>query len=458
MKRREFLKVAAGSAAGIFLNGCSGPSGKFARSKRKPNIIFIMSDDLGCAHVGCYGGTKILTPSIDRMASEGLRFTQSYAGHCVCAPSRSVLMTGLHTGHTRVRGNSCSTGGDRDEETGRGCRLALKPDDVTVAEVLKTAGYATGITGKWGLGEAGSTGVPNRQGFDEWFGYLNQNMAVYYYLDYLWRNEDRFEIPENKNNAQKVYTHDLFADFALDFIRSHKDEPFFLYVPFTIPHFNHEVPDIKPYEDKPWSQKEKVFAAMVTRMDKDVGRIFDLLKTLDIDKETIVFFCSDNGGIMEGTLPPLQGKKGSFKEGGIRTPMIVRWPEKIKAGKVSDAQWYFADVMPTLAELAGAKSPENIDGISVVPTLFGKKQQQLAERFMYWENPKKDLEQASRFRDWKVYRKKQGMKLELYNLAVDPGERNDVSEQHPEIVKIFEDYLKTARTDSPYYPLGRRRN
>ncbi|MHC4759371.1 MAG: arylsulfatase [Planctomycetota bacterium] len=411
-----------------------------------------MADDLGCAHLGCYGGKRILTPSVDRMAREGLRFTQTYAGHCVCAPSRSVLMTGQHTGHTRVRGNSCRTGGDPDEENGRGCRLALKEEDVTVAEVLKQGGYATGITGKWGLGEAGSTGVPTRQGFDEWFGYLNQNMAVYYYLDYLWRNEERFEIPANKNDAKQVYTHDLMADFALDFIREHKDGPFFLYVPFTIPHFNHEVPSTEPYSDKPWKEKEKIFAAMITRMDKDVGRVLDLLKELDIDGETIVFFCSDNGGIRGGTLPPFKGGKGSFHEGGIRTPMVVRWPGKIAAETVSDARWYFADVMPTLAELAGVQAPGNIDGVSVVPTLFGKKQEELRERFMYWEQPRK-LTQAVRWRDWKVLRRKRGAKLELYDLAVDPGEANDVAAKHPQVVAIFEEYLKTARTDTPNWPL-----
>jgi len=454
MKRREFLKSLSISTASVFVTGCSSLrlNSASSLSPRKPNIIFIMADDLGAAHLGCYGGKKIQTPSIDRMAREGIRFTQTYAGHCVCAPSRSVLMTGQHTGHTRVRQNKCITGGDPDEETGRGCRLALKPEDVTVAEVLKQAGYDTGITGKWGLGEAGSTGVPTRQGFDEWFGYLNQNMAVYYYLDYLWHNENRFEIPANKNDAKQVYTHDLFADFALDFISRHKDKSFFLYVPFTIPHFNHEVPDIEPYEDKPWSQKEKIFAAMITRMDKDVGRILDLLKALDIDKDTIVFFCSDNGGIMGGTLPRFQGGKGSFREGGIRTPMIVRWPDKIEAEKVSDAQWYFADVMPTLAQLAGVEPPKNIDGISIVPTLLGEKQDQLRERFMYWEQPR-NLQQAVRWRDWKAFRKKRGAKLELYNLAVDPGEQNDVSKEHPEIVAIFEQYLKTARTETPNWPL-----
>ena len=452
MKRRKFLKFAAGSAAGILLNGCSAPLGRSARSNRKPNIIFIMADDLGFGNLGCYGGKKILTPSVDRMAREGLRFTEVYAGHCVCAPSRSVLMTGQHTGHTRVRGNKCMTGGVKDEITGGGCRLPLLLEDVTVAEVLKQAGYATGITGKWGLGDPHTTGIPTRQGFDQWLGYLNQNHADDYYTEYLWRNEEKIVLEGNLNGKRSQYSHDLFAEFTLDFIRGHKDKPFFLYVPFTIPHFNHEAPSSEPYTDKPWTEKEKIYAAKVTRMDKVIGRIFDLLKELDIDGDTIVFFCSDNGGTLWGTLPPYRGGKGGLMEGGIRTPMVVRWPGKIKAGKVSDAQWYFADVMPTLAELAGAKAPDNIDGISVVPTLFGKKQNELRERFMYWEQPR-GLRQAVRWRNWKAKRKKRGAKLELYNLTDDPGEYYDVAEKYPQISAVFAEYLKTARTETPNWPL-----
>ena len=455
MNRRDFLRGLG--AASIWAGGCAGSRIACAAcaATSRPNIVFIMADDLGAAHLGCYGGERILTPCIDRLAAEGMRFTQAYAGHCVCAPSRSVLMTGQHTGHTRVRNNSCKRGGDPDEETGRGCRLALRPEDVTVAEVLKTAGYSTGITGKWGLGEAGSTGVPNRKGFDEWLGYLNQNMAVYYYLDYLWYNETRFEIPENRGDAKETYTHDLFTDFALDFVTRQQgtDDPFFLYVPFTIPHFNHEVPDIGPYADKPWADKEKIFAAMVTRMDKDVGRIMDLLKSLDMCRDTIVFFCSDNGGIMNGTLPPLQAGKGSLREGGIRIPMIVSWPGRIKAGQVSDTPWYFADIMPTLAHVAGAKAPDNSDGKNILPTLFGQDQPALRDRFLYWERHKNGLQQAVRWQDWKVFRARLGADLELYDLAVDPGEKKDVAREHPAIVKIFEDYLETARTDSPHYPI-----
>jgi len=422
------------------------------------NIVFIMADDLGYADLGCYGQKLTQTPNVDRMAAEGMRFRQCYAGACVCAPSRSVLMTGQHTGHTRVRENKCSVGGVRDEITGGGCRAALKDEDVTVAEVLKDAGYATGITGKWGLGDPGTTGIPNRQGFDEWLGYLNQNHAVFYYTDYLWHNEEKMILQGNKNGNRRQYTHDLFTEFALDFIRRHRKEPFFLYVVYTIPHFNLEVPTTEPYTAKPWPEKAKIFAAMITRMDRDVGRILTLLKQLDIDDKTVVFFCSDNGGAggggpMFNSNDSLKGDKGGFDEGGIRTPMVVRWPNHTPAGKVSDAVWYFADVLPTLAEVAGAEIPPNTDGISVLQTLLGKKQEQLNERFMYWESPPPRLHQVVRWRNWKARRRKPGNRLELYDLSRDPREDNDVAGEYPDVVATFEGYLATARTDSAYWPM-----
>jgi len=457
--RRDFMKAAGACASAIALPGCAVPPVSGGRENR-PNVIFIMADDLGYGDLGCYGQKLIQTPSIDRMAAEGMRFTQCYAGACVCAPSRSVLMTGQHTGHTRVRENKCRVGGVPDEVTGGGCRLALLPEDVTVAEVLKQAGYATGITGKWGLGDPGTTGVPTRQGFDEWFGYLNQNHAVFYYTDYLWRNEERVTLEGNKEGGQQQYTHDLFTDFALDFIRRQRDNPFFLYVAYTIPHFNIEVPSTEPYTDKPWPEKAKTFAAMITRMDRDVGRVLDLLGELGLDEDTVVFFCSDNGaagagGPMFNSSGSLKGGKGGFREGGIRTPMVVRWPGKVPAGKVSDAPWYYADVMPTLAELAGTKAPPNIDGISVVPALLTGKQRNLSERFMYWESPPPNLQQVVRWRNWKARRTKPHLPLELYNLADDPREEHNIAERHPEVVIVFEEYLKIARTDSPNWPSER---
>ncbi len=433
----------------------------------RPNIIFIMADDLGYGDLGCYGQEKILTPSIDKLASDGMLFTQAYAGAPVCAPSRSVLMTGLHTGHTRVRDNNGYNGGDPDEMTGKGHRIPLLDEDITVAEVLREAGYTTGITGKWGLGEHGSSGVPNQQGFDEWYGYLNQNHAVYYYTDYLWLNNQRDSIPNNRNNQQKEYTHDLMTDFALDFIQRHRNQPFFLYIPYTIPHFNIEVPELEDYtKDKDWPESAKIYASMITRMDRDVGRIMNLINQLGMDRKTIVFFTSDNGPDYSKSAQKrnslfnsngyLKGAKGSLDEGGIRVPMIVRWPGKIQAGNVSHAAWYFADVMPTLAEISGAVQPVNIDGISILPILLGEKQN-LEERFMYWESPSKllrNFEQAVRYGNWKAIRKGgANQTMRLYNLAGDPDEKYDVAAQNPQIVAMIDSYLKRARIDSPFYPM-----
>ncbi len=456
--RRDFLKSLGAGAAVMTLPGCMGPSLRPTGKDGRPNIIFIMADDLGYGDLGCYGQKLIQTPSVDRMAVEGMRFTQCYAGACVCAPSRSVLMTGQHTGHTRVRDNKCMVGGVKDEVTGGGCRLPLLPEDVTVAEVLKQVGYSTGITGKWGLGDPGTTGIPTRQGFDEWFGYLNQNHANEYYTDYLWRNQEKVVLEGNLNGKRSQYTHDLFTDIALDFIRRHREEPFFLYVAYTIPHFNMEVPSTESYTDKPWPEKAKIFAAMITRMDRDVGRVLDLLKELGIDDSTVVFFCSDNGsagsgGAMFNSSGPLKGGKGGFHEGGIRTPMVVRWPGNVPSGVVSEAPWYYADVMPTLAELAGTEAPPNIDGISVVPALLTGKQRNLSERFMYWESPPPRLQQVVRWRNWKARRGRPGQKLELYNLANDLREEHNIAERHPDVVAVFEEYLKTARTDSPNWPM-----
>jgi len=438
------------------------PGAAVAESQTGPNIIFIMADDLGFGDLGCYGQKLIHTPCIDRMASEGTRFTQCYAGGPVCAPSRCVLMTGQHTGHTRVRDNSGRVGGVKDEMSvsGEGHRIPLLEEDVTVAEVLKKAGYATGITGKWGLGEAGTTGVPNRQGFDEWYGFLNQNHAVFYFTDYLWHNEQKEWIEENKDNRRQKYTHDLFTEFAMDFIRRHQKESFFLYVAYTIPHLDLEVPSLEPYAARPWPERSKIFAAMITRLDRDVGRILDLLRQLGLDENTVVLFTSDNGspgagGPIFNSNGLLKGGKGTLNEGGIRTPMIVRWPGRIPAGKVSDAPWYFADVMPTLAELAGATPPANIDGISIVPTLFGKPQN-LSERFLYWERPPTRFQQAVRLGNWKALRTRPGRPVQLFDLTVDPAEEHDVATSQADLVARIETYLKTARTESPYWPAGAR--
>jgi arylsulfatase A-like enzyme len=426
------------------------------RSSLRPNIVFIMADDLGYGDLGCYGQKLIQTPNIDRMAQEGTRFTHCYAGAPVCAPSRSALMTGQHTGHTRVRDNSGRVGGVPDEISGEGHRIPLLDNDITIAEVLKQAGYATGMTGKWGLGEAGTTGEPNRQGFDEWYGYLNQNHAVFYFTDYLWRNAKRETIFANANNARQAYTHDLFTEFALDFIRRHHHEPFFLYVPYTIPHADLEVPSLEPYTGRDWPEEAKIFAAMVTRMDRSVGKILELLEQLNIDDNTLVFFTSDNGSPIGGG--PLfnsngvfQGKKGTLQEGGLRTPMIVRWPNKVPRDRVSETPWYFPDILPTLAELSGAQLPQSIDGISILPSLLGQPQD-LSQRIMYWERPPGRFQQAARQGKWKALRPGRNQPLRLYDVVADPTESSNVAAEHPDLITKFEAYFSTARTESPNWP------
>jgi len=443
----------------------------------RPNIVFIMADDLGYAHLGCYGQTKIKTPHIDRLAAEGMRFTQVYAGNNVCAPCRCVLMTGRHMGHTPVRGNS---GG-----------IPMRDADTTVAEVLKKAGYATGGFGKWGLGDAGSPGVAHRQGFDEFFGYYDQVHAHSYYPPYLWHNERKYPLPGNSGRAsdgltgQKrgQYSHDEITSKALAFIRRHRDRPLFCYVPSTIPHTELLVPEdsMRQYagkwpEPNPYVTERKhysdqlrpraAFAAMVNRLDREVGRIMDLLEELELDEKTVIFFTSDNGGQGGGgpdpeffqANGPLRGYKGSMYEGGLRVPMIARWPGRIRAGSVSHHVWYFADVMPTLAELAGADWPPQVDGISVVPTLLGKPGQR-AHEFLYWERSGFDrntglirpnsLVQAVRMGDWKGIRKSPKAALEVYNLANDVGEATDVAGRRPEIVAKIEGIMAAAHVDPP---------
>ncbi len=438
-----------------------------AAGAEKPNIIFILADDLGYGDLGCYGQKVIQTPCLDRMAAEGMRFTDCYAGSTVCAPSRCVLMTGLHTGHARVRGNA---------------RVPLLPEDVTVAELLKQAGYRTGIIGKWGLGEPDTTGIPNRQGFDLWFGYLNQRHAHNYYPAFLWLNQEKFPLENEVNytiggrdvspggvaTKRVQYSHDLFAAEALKFVEEHRAGPFFLYLAFTIPHANNEagnrgmeVPDYGPYADRDWPEPQKGHAAMITRMDADIGRLFAKLKELGIDENTVVFFCSDNGPHREGgadpaffnSSGPLTGYKRSLHDGGIRVPGIVRWPGRVKAGAVSDLPWDFADFPPTACELAGVAVPDGLDGVSIAPALLGAGEQR-AREFMYWEfHEGRASSQAVRMGRWKAVRTAPSAPLQLYDLSADIGEKHNIAAQHPEIVARIEAYLKDARTESEHWPL-----
>lgn len=425
---------------------------------KAPNIVFILADDLGYGDVGCYGQKQIRTPQIDRLAAEGMRFTQAYAGSTVCAPSRCALMTGFHTGHARVRGNLL---------------VPLLPEDRTVAAVLREAGYATGIIGKWGLGEPGTSGIPNRQGFDEWFGYLNQGHAHDYYPTYLWHNEEKVELTGNLNGRKGEYSDDLFTRRALDFIRQHCQGPFFLYLTYTLPHANNElgartgngmeVPDDAPYSAEPWPQPQKNHAAMITRMDTDIGKVMALLRELDIDRETVVFFSSDNGTHREGgarpdffkSSGPLRGIKRDLYDGGIRVPMIVRWPGRIRAGAVSDQVWAFWDFLPTAAELAGTAPPPGIDGLSVVPALLGRPQR--SHEFLYWEFHERGFAQAIRMGDWKAVRPGSQRPIELYDLGSDLGEKVNVADRHPDVVGRAEAILKTARTESKDFPVHQPR-
>lgn len=386
-----------------------------AASFDRPNIILILADDLGYGDLGCYGQELIQTPRLDQMAAEGLRFTDFYAGNTVCAPSRAVLMTGRHMGHVHVRGNAGGT--DMSRQT-------LRDDDVTVAEVLKSAGYRTGIIGKWGLGDfapGGEAGLPANQGFDFSYGYLNQTHAHNYFPEYLWRGDVKEKL---RNVVQTIerprggfaggwatkkvdYSHDLIATEALDFIEQHDpnktQEPFFLYLSLTIPHANNEatravgngqeVPDYGQYADEDWSEPDKGQAAMISRMDRDIGRLLDLLEKLDITENTVVMFTSDNGPHNEGghhpemfdPAGPLRGMKRALYEGGVRVPLIVRWPGTTPANTVSNHIGYFGDVMATFAELANTETPENLDSISLVPTITGDPEAQKNHEYLYWE-------------------------------------------------------------------------
>lgn len=425
-----------------------------AEKRSVPNIVLILADDLGYGDVGCYGQKHIQTPNIDRLAEQGTRFTDAYAGASVCAPSRCVLMTGKHLGHARVRGNAASAGG-----VGREGRVPLEPEDLTVAEVLKQAGYVTGITGKWGLGEPDTAGIPNRQGFDEWFGYLNQKHAHDYYPEYLWRNQEKVTLEGNLNGQQKQYSHDLCAEFAFDFVRRHGQDRFFLYLAWTLPHGKYMIPSVEPYADKDWPDDYKVHAAMCTRLDRHVGHLMDLLKQLGLDEKTIVFFCSDNGAVQrrDGVLDsagPWRGTKGTSYEGGLRTPMIVRWPGRVPAGRVDATPWSFADFLPTAAELAGLPPPAGIDGTSVLPTLLGKPQE-LKDRMLYWEQYSGGYQQAVRWGRWKAIhfaKKKSQAENELYDLAADPAETKNLASERPEVLEKMLQFMRSAHTDSPYWP------
>jgi arylsulfatase A len=449
-----------------------------AEPVRKPNIVFILADDLGHGDLGCYGQTKIKTPNIDRIADEGMRFTSCYAGCSVCAPSRCALLTGKHMGHATVRDNMQRAAGAEGQH-------AMEPGTVTVAQLLKEVGYSTAIVGKWGLGMPEDHSSPLDFGFDHHYGYLCQGMAHTFYPPYLWRDDKREPLVGNPRYfygqkevielSGKTYSHDLLANDALNWVRHHRDSPFVLYLAFTIPHVSLQVPDdslaeylgkwpetpvtnSKHYANPPTPRA--AYAAMITRMDRDVGRLMALLKELGLDDETLVFFASDNGAVfpVSGTDPAffnstggLRGYKQDLYEGGIRTPFVARWPGHIKAGSTNDFVGAFWDVLPTLCEISGATTPTDVDGISIVPTLLGQPGQKQHE-YLYWEYQSGGRAQAVRFGDWKAVRnninKSPDATPELYNLANDPAETTNVAAEHPDIAVKAAVYMKAAHSPS----------
>lgn len=448
-------------------------------NKNKPNIIYILADDLGYGDLSCYGQQKFSTPNIDKLASEGMLFTQHYSGSTVCAPSRSTLMTGLHTGHTPIRGN---------KEIKPEGQAPLTDSIVTIAELLKDVGYTTGAFGKWGLGFPGSEGDPNKQGFDEFYGYNCQRIGHNYYPYHMWSNQEKIILKENEGRKEGTYGPDDIHEKALKFLNDNKDNPFFMYYPSIIPHaelFATEKymkkhrgkyfpeKNYKGIDDGPYykvggygSQPEAhaAFAALINILDDHVGEIIEKLYEYGIEDNTLVIFTSDNGPHMEGGADPeffnsngeFRGFKRDLYEGGIRVPMIAWWPGKIKEGQVSNHISAFWDVMPTIAELAGFEAPQNIDGISFLPTLLGDNDQ-FQHEYLYWEFNPMGGRQALRMGKWKAVRynlrKNKNVPIELYNLEEDPGEQVNVASKFPELVVKAKKIFQQARSESKDFPL-----
>lgn len=418
------------------------PKAFSAESDTRPNVVYIMADELGYFELSCLGNPNIQTPRIDQMTREGIRFTQALAGSSVCAPTRCCLMSGKHSGHTSVRKNDGGT--------------PMRAGEETVASILKDAGYATGGFGKWGCGGRGSTGVPEKHGFDVFLGYYDQVHAHSYYPPYIVRNSEEVPLKNNRGGSDgETYSHYVIVDKAMNFIRENKEKPFFCYMPITPPHGIFDIPDSDPawaiYKDKEWPEQAKRYAAMVTMVDRQVGEVLDLLKELSLDENTIVFFCGDNGGndyfkdkehprgfhganVNPATGVEFRGTKGTLYEGGLRIPMTVRWPGKIKPGQVSDLLWYFPDVLPTVAEVTGAKAPNDVDGMSILPELIGEEaagRKQNSHEYLYWEI---GTQVAIRMENWKAVQPGAKRAWELYNLDDDLSEEKNVATDHPEIL------------------------
>jgi arylsulfatase A len=453
MNRRSFLRLAA---VGAGVSAC--PQWLRAGATGKPNIIFILSDDLAQGDLGCYGQKLIKTPNFDRMAVEGTRYLQAYCGTSVCAPSRSSLITGLHTGHCPIRAN---------REIQPEGQMPLPAGTVTIAQVLKRAGYATACIGKWGMGMFDTTGSPLKVGFDHFFGYNCQRHAHSYFPTYLYRDDQRFELSGNDGKGVgKIYAQNLIADEVLDWVRKHKDRPFFLFHSVTLPHGRFEIDDQGQYAKTDWTPMQKNYAAMVSRLDSDIGRLLDLLKELRIDENTLVFVAGDNGSSFDPQSElgrhfnqasnGLRGFKRGLYEGALRQAAIARWPGKVPAGRVTDEPWAFWDFFPTAVELAGAELPAGFkpDGLSLVSFLLGGAAPK--REYFYWELHEQASLQAVRFGDWKAVRNGPSSPIELYDLKGDPAERTNLAADKPDLVARAEALMKAAHTEDPNWPLRDR--
>lgn len=429
------------------------------QNQAKPNIVFILLDDLGYADLGCFGQTRIKTPHLDQLCREGLKFTDAYAGGAVCAPSRCTMMTGMHQGHAAVRANAGTA--------------PLLPSDVTFVSLLKKAGYTTGGFGKWGLGDVGSSGAPERHGFDQFFGYIHQTHAHDYYTDFLWDTNKRFPLPGNANGGRKTYSADVISEKSLNFVRRNKSKPFFLFATYTLPHANYEVPDQGIYTKETWPETEKNYAAMVTKADRMVGNLVSLLRELRLEENTLILFASDNGApsgeahshrFFQSTAQ-FRGYKGQLYEGGIRVPAFVKWPGKIRQGLISDVPWAFCDIFPTLMSAVGLTAPKGLDGRNLMPLFLGSEKQS-PNRMLYWESwgfdfNKKALvpesfAQAARWGEWKAVRPKGSSTLELYQLSKDIAESHNVAGEHKEVAGRMEQFLTQAHVTPRTHAGGSR--
>lgn len=469
----------------LVITGCSVKNEESSQTKqvKKPNIVYILTDDLGYGDLGSYGQKIIKTPYLDKMAAEGIRFTQHYAGAPVCAPSRASLMTGRDTGHCWVRGNY-ETG-----PRGFGAELELRPEDKTIGELLQKAGYNTAMIGKWGMGMDETTGEPNKKGFDYSYGFLNQAHAHWQFPQYLYRNGKKESVEQNSGGKRSYFSNDIFTDEALGFIKAEREKPFFLYLAYTTPHAELLVPEDSIFDSYKGKFKESPFvanmsgsnrkdslgyyrsqeypfaayAAMITHIDNDVHKIINQLKQLGLDENTIVMFSSDNGPHKEGGAKPeyfdsngeFRGIKRNLNEGGIRMPFIARWPGHIKPGQISDHISAFWDILPTMADIAGVDiSDVPTEGISLLPTLLNDTIGQEKHDYLYWEfHERKYSEQAVRKGDWKVVRHDPDGKAKLYNLKIDPSEEKNLAADHPDILSEMESLFERARTENPYWKM-----